>query len=77
MPGAIWEFGIDPPVRPCRPPSLFLDSLSATGWGGGQIARLSPLSWPGLTRPSTLFSSRYRKDVDARVKPGHDEFLDG
>jgi len=29
-------------------------------------------SWPGLSRPST-FSAAEKKDVDARVKPGHDE----
>jgi FAD/FMN-containing dehydrogenase/Fe-S oxidoreductase len=32
----------------------------------------SAASWPGLTRPSTT-SSRQDKDVDARVKPAHDE----
>jgi acyl-CoA synthetase (NDP forming) len=31
-----------------------------------------PLSWPGSTRPSTT-SSKYRQDVDARDKRGHDE----
>ncbi len=29
-------------------------------------------SWPGSSRPSTSFLRRYRKDVDARDKPGHD-----
>ena len=44
-------------------------------------------SWPGLAvprtaslplayaRPSTSFLRRYRQDVDARDKPGHDELL--
>jgi uncharacterized membrane protein len=32
-------------------------------------------SWPGLTRPSTSFLQRARKeDVDARDEPGHDGF---
>jgi hypothetical protein len=26
-----------------------------------------------MTRPSTSFCRRYKKDVDARDKPGHDE----
>ncbi|NLS71511.1 hypothetical protein E3H11_21820 [Bradyrhizobium brasilense] len=30
-------------------------------------------SWPGLTRPSTPFLQAVIEDVDARVKPGHDE----
>src|SRR5258708_38523915 len=30
-------------------------------------------SWPGLTRPSTSCRSDREKDVDARVKPGHDD----
>jgi hypothetical protein len=30
-------------------------------------------SWPGLSRPSTFFTSgEKKKDVDARDKPGHD-----
>jgi len=29
----------------------------------------------GLSRPSTSFLPRNRKDVDARHKAGHDEFL--
>src|SRR5258708_6492955 len=34
---------------------------------------ISPASWPGLSRPSTSFSLKaYKKDVDARVKRGHD-----
>ena len=34
-----------------------------------------PLSWPGLSRPSTSSSplSQGKKDVDARDKRGHDE----
>jgi hypothetical protein len=35
--------------------------------------RKTPSSWPGLTRPSTSFFSRYN-DVDARHKAGHDGF---
>jgi hypothetical protein len=50
----------------------------------GQIARFS--SWPGIAvrrtaslplayaRPSTSFLLPQPKDVDARDKPGHDEF---
>ncbi|MBW5436395.1 hypothetical protein FXB41_17075 [Bradyrhizobium canariense] len=30
-------------------------------------------SWPGLSRPSTAFFSD-SENVDARDKPGHDEF---
>src|SRR5205085_609181 len=32
-------------------------------------------SWPGLTRPPTSFLPSDSKDVDARHKAGHDEFL--
>ncbi|MDA9439611.1 hypothetical protein XH98_10825 [Bradyrhizobium sp. CCBAU 51745] len=32
-------------------------------------------SWPGLTRPSTTCLCR-KKNVDARDKPGHDEFVE-
>jgi hypothetical protein len=32
-------------------------------------------SWPGLSRPSTSFLPRDRKDVDARHKAGHDELF--
>ncbi len=37
------------------------------------MRRFSPPSWPGLTRPSTS-SLAVTKVVDARVKPGHDDF---
>src|SRR6266566_4477211 len=30
-------------------------------------------SWPGLSRPSTSYTVSAKKDVDARVKPGHDD----
>src|SRR6266702_2924317 len=39
-----------------------------------RMAILSPPSCPGLTRASTSSSLEPRKDVDGRVKPGHDEF---
>jgi hypothetical protein len=32
-----------------------------------------PLSWPGLTRPSTSSASE-KTDVDARHKAGHDDW---
>jgi hypothetical protein len=32
-------------------------------------------SWPGLTRPSTTSLLMCSQDVDARVKPGHDELM--
>src|SRR4051794_29874707 len=35
-------------------------------------ARLAA-SWPGLSRPSTSYLRKFRKDVDARDKRGHDE----
>jgi hypothetical protein len=41
-------------------------------WGRGSI--LSTSSWPGLARPSTSCQIE-KKGVDARVKPGHDEFV--
>src|SRR5262245_50467480 len=34
---------------------------------------LPPSSWPGLSRPSTSYSSAMQQDVDARDKRGHDE----
>ena len=33
----------------------------------------SPLSWPGLSRPSTPLILQEKQDVDARDKRGHDE----
>jgi len=41
-------------------------------WGRGSI--LSASSWPGLSRPFTSWQIE-NKDMDARVKPGHDEFV--
>ncbi|MGV3633196.1 MAG: hypothetical protein ACO1NY_02525, partial [Pseudorhodoplanes sp.] len=41
------------------------------GHGQNPKSYLSP-SWPGLSRPSTSFLTRYCKDVDARHKAGHD-----
>src|SRR5882724_7241201 len=37
------------------------------------LAISAPLSWPGLSRPSTPSGASGKKDVDARDKPGHDE----
>jgi DNA-directed DNA polymerase III PolC len=37
------------------------------------VEKRIPLSWPGLSRPSTSFSKETIKDVDARHKAGHDE----
>src|SRR4051794_11243295 len=34
-------------------------------------------SWPGLTRPSIPFERLFRRLMDARVKPGHDDYEDG
>jgi hypothetical protein len=38
----------------------------------GVLPALRP-SWPGLARPSTSLQADFKKDVDARDKPGHDE----
>src|SRR5262245_6753050 len=35
---------------------------------------ISRSSWPGLSRPSTTLNLRKRQDVDARDKPGHNEW---
>jgi hypothetical protein len=32
-----------------------------------------PLSWPGLSRPSTFLIRQEKQNVDARDKRGHDE----
>jgi hypothetical protein len=48
----------------------------ATAYGPSEPEQdASSSSWPGLSRPSTLFS-RGNQDVDARDKPGHDEFVE-
>jgi hypothetical protein len=39
----------------------------------GVLPALRP-SWPGLARPSTSLQADFKKDVDARDKPGHDEY---
>jgi hypothetical protein len=36
------------------------------------VTAVTASSWPGLSRPSTSFNP-VKKDVDARVKPAHDE----
>jgi hypothetical protein len=39
----------------------------------GAMRKVPSASWPDLFRPSTFFLITAHKDVDARVKPGHDE----
>jgi hypothetical protein len=46
----------------------WISAWSASGSTRGD--RLS--SCPGLTRASTFFLAMWTKDVDGRVKPGHD-----
>src|SRR5439155_9648886 len=46
--------------------------VKATAAAMRTLRRLRTPSWPGLTRPSTSLGAA-AADVDARVKPGHDE----
>jgi hypothetical protein len=60
----------------------FLDAFKAVGGGRDPPPEAS---WPGiavrrtaslpLAYPSTSYSPRAVKDVDARDKPGHDDFM--
>src|SRR4051794_2791757 len=40
--------------------------------GAKRAARVTPVSWPGLARPSTSLPTSAPPVVDGRAKPGHD-----
>ena len=75
-----------PPPEPAPQPLVALDTTGITpppgilaplqAKGTAEVEqkgdRLTPRSWPGLSRPPTNFSFR-GEHVDARDKPGHDE----
>ena len=56
---------------PCRDPAAG-QGRPLEHQAGGEA--LHPPSWPGLSRPSTSWLHSRKEGVDARHKPGHDEF---
>ncbi|MBV9979856.1 MAG: DNA polymerase Y family protein [Bradyrhizobium sp.] len=59
-------------------PRLPIDRIKRAQSFAAQVdgnSALSAPSWPGLSRPSTSLQAARKQDVDARVKPGHDESL--
>src|ERR1700730_5994502 len=75
MPGAACEFDMYPPAQPCwLLRALLSGAFLPPGAAAGKSAPIHS-SWPGLSRPSpSFFLGAESKDVDARDKPGHDEF---
>ncbi len=48
-------------------------ALQVKGIRAGALKTDLSSSWPGLSRPSASFLRLWSKDVDARLKAGHDE----
>jgi hypothetical protein len=53
---------------------MILPTLKKPSWPGIAVRRMASLPL-AYARPSTSFLLNRRKDVDARDKPGHDEFF--